>query len=121
MKPIVVYNDKILNALSWFMPIGGISLFPFIILREKFQTQSKFWIKRNAKTVNHESIHFYQALELGVIGFYALYLIEWFVKLFFYGKQAYRNISFEREAYANDSNIEYLNTRKRYSWLKLMF
>lgn len=121
MKPIVIYSDKILKSLSWFMPIGGMSLFPFIILREKYQTKSKYWIKRNAETINHETIHFQQALELGVIPFYILYVAEWFVKLFIYGKDAYINISFEREAYANDSNLEYLTTRRRYAWAHLLF
>jgi len=120
MKPIVIYNDKILKSLSWFMPIGGMALFPFIILREKYQKQTKFWIKKNAETINHETIHFKQALELGVIGFYLLYVLEFLIKLFIYGKDSYMNISFEREAYNNDSNLEYLSTRKPYSWVKLI-
>ena len=118
MKPIVIYNDKILKSLSWFMPIGGMALFPFIILREKYQSQTKFWIKKNAETINHETIHFHQALELGVIGFYLLYVIEFLIKLLVYGKDAYMNISFEREAYGNDSNLHYLQIRKSYSWIK---
>ena len=36
-KPFVKYNDKFLDAISWFMKVGGISLFPFIILREKYR------------------------------------------------------------------------------------
>jgi len=31
---------------------------------------------------------------------------------------AYRNISFEREAYDNDDNLNYIKERKHYSWLK---
>lgn len=121
MKPIVIYSDKILKSLSWFMPIGGIALFPFIILREKYQNKTKYWIKRNAETINHETIHFKQALELGVVGFYVLYVLEFLIKLFVYGKDAYMNISFEREAYANDSNLKYLETRTKYAWAKLIF
>ena len=34
--PVVIYNDRFLDAISWFMQVGGISLFPFIILREKY-------------------------------------------------------------------------------------
>lgn len=119
-KPIVKYSDKFLNAISWFMRIGGISLFPFIILREKYQS-NKFWIKRGKRTINHESIHFQQQLELLVIPFYVMYILEWFFKLFIYGRKAYYNISFEREAYNNDENFDYLNTRKRYNWIKLIF
>ena len=118
-RPIVKYSDKFLNAISWFMRIGGISLFPFIILREKYQS-NKFWIKRGKRTINHESIHFQQQLELLVIPFYIIYILEWFFKLFIYGRKAYYNISFEREAYNNDENFDYLNTRKRYNWIKLI-
>lgn len=118
-RPIVKYSDKFLNAISWFMRIGGISLFPFIILREKYQS-NKFWIKRGKRTINHESIHFQQQLELLVIPFYVMYILEWFFKLFIYGRKAYYNISFEREAYNNDENFDYLNTRKRYNWIKLI-
>lgn len=121
MKPKVIYSDKTLKSLSWFMPIGGIAIFPFIILRENYKKQTKFWIKKNAETINHETIHFKQALELGIIGFYILYVLEFLVKLFFYGKNAYMNISFEREAYGNDSNLDYLQTRKPYSWTKHIF
>ena len=31
---------------------------------------------------------------------------------------AYRNISFEREAYANEEYIDYLENRKRFAWIK---
>ena len=31
-------------------------------------------------------------------------------------KLAYKNISFEREAYQNQSNLDYLSNRKHYSW-----
>ena len=51
--------------------------------------------------------------------FYVWYIIEWIVRLFMKGN-AYRNISFEREAYANQNNLSYLNTRKRYAWLNFL-
>ncbi|MGB1038511.1 MAG: hypothetical protein ACPGYY_07670, partial [Bacteroidia bacterium] len=51
--------------------------------------------------------------ELLVIPFYIIYLIEYVVLLIVYRDhdKAYRNISFEKEAYTNDSNITYLKTR----------
>lgn len=120
-KPFVIYSDKFLDSISWFFKVGGIALFPFVILREKYQdSQDKFWIRRAKETINHETIHFQQALELGVIPFYILYVLEWILKLPFYGAQAYRNISFEREAYANDKKLTYLRNRKRYTWIKLI-
>lgn len=99
------------------MPIGGIALFPYIILREKYRDGGDWWVERGNRTINHESIHFQQALELGVILFYFLYVLEFLLKLPFYKGGAYRNISFEREAYDNDDNLEYLSSRKRYNWI----
>lgn len=119
LKPFVIYNDKILDRLSWFFKIGGIALFPVIILRERYQ--QKRYLAKGKKTINHETIHFQQALELLVIPFYVLYVLEWLLKVPFYGKGAYRNISFEREAYGNESDINYLVERKRYNWLTLIF
>ena len=99
------------------MKIGGITLWPFVILREKHNA-NKWARERAARIINHESIHIKQQEELLIIPFYVLYITEWFIKLFFYGKQAYYNISFEREAYDNDDNLEYLSSRKNYRWIK---
>ena len=106
---MVLYSDKFLDSVSWFMKVGGITLYPFIILRKKH--------KKNKIILNHESIHIEQQKELLVVGFYLWYVIEWGIRLFMQGN-AYRNISFEKEAYANERDLNYLKTRKRYNWLR---
>lgn len=116
--PIVKYSDKFLARISWFMSIGGITLWPFIVLREYYQGTTNYWVTKREKTINHESIHIKQQEELLIIPFYVLYILEWFIKLFFYGKQSYYNISFEREAYSNEHDKDYLKNRKRYRWIK---
>ena len=70
--------------------------------------------------INHESIHTEQMKEMLYVPFYLWYVIEWLIKLFCKGN-AYRNISFEREAYDNQYNLDYLKTRKHYSWIKRLF
>ena len=70
-----------------------------------------------ARTINHERIHTWQIYETLLL-FYPIYIIEWFIRLFINRGYAYKNISFEREAYANDSNIDYVKNRKLYSWVK---
>lgn len=55
------------------------------------------------------------------VPFYVLYVLEWLVKLCFYGSKAYRNISFEREAYSNDEDTCYLLVRRHYAFLKYIF
>jgi len=106
---MVIYSDKFLDSVSWFMKVGGITLFPFIILRKKY--------KKNKIILNHESIHLEQQKELLVVGFYIWYLVEWIIRLFMRGN-AYKSISFEKEAYTNQRDLNYLKTRKRYNWLR---
>lgn len=73
------------------------------------------------RTMRHETIHHEQAKELLFIGFYLWYMIEWFIRLFINGPgKAYRNISFEREAYGNADDMFYIDGRKRFSFLKYM-
>ena len=52
--------------------------------------------------------------ELLFIFFYIIYFLEWIVRLFI-NTNAYRSISFEKEAYSNENNLEYLKTRKHFS------
>lgn len=72
--------------------------------------------------VNHERIHTRQEKELLFIPFYLLYVSEWLFRLLQYRnrKQAYLNISFEREAYARGNDLEYLRRRKPYAWLRYL-
>ncbi|HBT86648.1 MAG: hypothetical protein PHO13_10520 [Fermentimonas sp.] len=73
-------------------------------------------------TINHESIHTRQMLELFIVGFYLWYIFEWVLRLIIYKNRfkAYRNIGFEREAYCNDTNMNYLNNRRFYSFIKYL-
>ena len=81
------------------------------------------FVRKNAiiteETINHERIHTAQMKELGYVLFYILYISEYLYNLMscWSFKKAYRNISFEREAYENQSNMEYLKTRKHYAWI----
>jgi len=92
--------------------ISGITLFPFILLRKKE-------LRHNQILINHEKIHLRQQLELLIIPFYIWYLSEYYIKYLKYKNPelAYRNISFEREAYENDQNLDYLKNRKLWSFI----
>lgn len=72
--------------------------------------------------LNHEAIHTAQIKEMLYIFFYLWYIIE-FIILFFINSskswnERYHQISFENEAYSNQDDLEYLNKRKHYSWIK---
>ena len=100
------------------MSIGGISLYPFIIIRKDYLLA---WnIVKKERILRHESIHIRQQEEMFVIPFYICYIVEWFIKLFKYGKDAYKNISFEREAHIHENDLDYLKNRKKYDWVKYL-
>ena len=65
--------------------------------------------------INHERIHTIQMLEMAVIFYYLWYLGEWLVRIPMRGR-AYENLSFEREAYQNMYDPDYLKHRKPYAW-----
>lgn len=79
------------------------------------------WVRKdvsmNDVDYNHEAIHTAQIIELGFIFFYLLYCLEWFFRSFQKG-DSYYSISFEREAYANEKDLKYLYTRKRFAWIR---
>tara|TARA_R110002126_G_scaffold3201_4_gene17938 strand:- start:8072 stop:8410 length:339 start_codon:yes stop_codon:yes gene_type:complete len=108
MNPIIIQNSKIPQYLSWFIDVGAITLFPFIISREKMSDV----------TLNHEKIHIKQQAELLIVGFYALYISYWCIALAkgLRGDEAYHAIPFEIEAYAEQDNEHYLTERKRFAW-----
>lgn len=78
--------------------------------------------KENKVLLNHERIHLRQQIELLVIPFYLWYGIEFVVRFFQYKNwdKAYRTISFEREAYDNESDLEYLKKRKFWRFWKFL-
>lgn len=77
------------------------------------------FVKKNvvvdAQLINHERIHSAQMKEILFLPFYLCYITEWLIKIFMYRGdtyKAYRNISFEKEAYDNENNLKYLTQRK---------
>lgn len=73
--------------------------------------------------LNHEKIHSRQMIELFILPFYLIYLMEWMIKLVKYKNnyKAYSNISFEREAYAHQYDMNYLKKRKRFNFINYIF
>lgn len=109
----VIYNNII--------PFGkytAINLFGVVFAKRKVKYYSE-----EIKNIiwNHEKIHTEQIKELFYIPFYILYLCNYIHNLFIYKnhKDAYRNIYFEKEAYDNETNLDYIKTRKKYNYFKL--
>lgn len=86
-----------------------------------------FWIffrdkkdMQNKVLINHELIHHEQVKELTPFLFLPLYLGNYCINLFRYKfdmNKAYRNIVFEKEAYAHERNLAYRQHRKRYGFI----
>lgn len=94
----------------------GLSLWPFIILKSDA-------LRDDDSLINHEKIHLRQQLELLVLPFYIVYLLEFLIRCLFYwdSYKAYQNLSFEREAYFNEDNPNYLHERKPFSFIKYLW
>lgn len=120
----IIYNK--------FIPLKGykaINIFGVLFVKNGTKNLSKV-------DINHEEIHTAQMVETLWVGFYLLYVLEYLIHLIFdkpiiknYRKsfikinndflnRIYHSVSFEKEAYLNQNNLDYLKTRKHYSWLK---
>lgn len=108
----------ILIVTKFFTPKGfrGLTFFPFVFLVNQAD-------KQNPVFVNHERIHLRQQAELLVLPFYLWYGLEYLLRLLQYRdrKKAYYNISFEREAYANEKDLDYLKRRPFWKFLAYLF
>lgn len=102
------------NDIIPFKGFRAINLFGILFVRGNAYVSDR--------TINHESIHTAQMKEMLYVGFYLWYVVEWLVRLVMYldFDKAYRNISFEREAYEYDENMEYLRERESFAWIKLL-
>lgn len=105
---MIVVVNKYLMAKGF----KGISLWPFVILKHKA-------LSKNPVFINHERIHLKQQIEMLILPFYLWYSIEFIIRLIQYKNRnsAYKNISFEREAYSNESNLDYFKKRNLWSFL----
>lgn len=114
--------------------IGAITVFPFVFYRDKY-------IKSHQNTRNEETIHILQQMECGPVGFliyvligivsdswlvglpalflfFILYILFFIVNIFRFGKRAYEEIPFEREAKRNSNRSVYIGLRKPFSWIR---
>ncbi len=101
---------------KYLVPKGftGITLYPFIILRDERLKQDTI--------INHERIHLRQQAEMLILPFYIWYGLEYLLRLVQYRNRhaAYRNISFEREAYRHENDSAFLKSRPFWNFLKFL-
>ena len=105
----------LVSRYFFFRGYVGLTLYPFIILKASR-------LKSDNVLINHEKIHLRQQREMLLLPFYIWYLTEWLVRccICLDTHSAYRSISFEREAYANESNPGYLCGRGAFNFIKYL-
>ncbi|NJB72870.1 hypothetical protein GGR42_003368 [Saonia flava] len=94
----------------------GLSLWPFIILKNPS-------LREDEVLINHEKIHLVQQAELLILPFYFFYFTEYLIRIIWYldTYKAYQNISFEREAYIHEHNLDYIKSRRPLSFIKYLW
>lgn len=102
---MIVVSDRVIRFFERILggDIRGLALWPFIIIPSTTIVDDEL--------INHERIHLRQQAELLVIPFYIWYLIA-------LKRKSYMEISFEKEAYANEKDLDYLKKRRPYCFLK---
>lgn len=96
-----------------FIPYSAMAVYPFIFIKQKE-------MERDRVLIHHEKIHHRQQLELLLVPFYLLYLINYLYNLLVFRNhyKAYREIVFEREAFAMEHNFDYLRNRKPFAFTR---
>ncbi len=112
MNGIIIISKFWTNFFSAGRAVA-VTVFPFIFLVSRDHAVDKTLLQ-------HENIHIRQALELGVLPFYIWYLLEFLVLYLRHRnmQQAYLHIIFEREAYTYQADLDYLQKRKRWAFLR---
>jgi hypothetical protein len=105
---------KIYNNIIPTKGFTALALWPFVFIR-KDMTWAYYSVAER-----HEDIHACQQKEMLIVPFLLWYGIEWLVKWAYYRNRltAYKNVSFEREAYAHQADAYYLDNRKLFAWVK---
>jgi len=102
---------------KYLIPKGfyGFAVYPFVLIKYRIS-------KKDLVLLNHEKIHLRQQLELLILPFFIWYLLEFFVRYFQLRnwKLAYKNISFERESYQNETNTAYLEKRVFFNFINYL-
>nr|MBK9650214.1 hypothetical protein [Bacteroidota bacterium] len=103
LKPKIILRSN--------LNFAGMALWPFIFLHRDHA--------ENKTLLNHELIHIRQQLELLIVPFFLIYILHYSINLLLYRNhhKAYRNICFEREAYANEADMNYIANRNWFGFI----
>jgi hypothetical protein len=126
VKATVIYGSGLMNRLCARMGFAAMTVGRWVWVAAGRDAISD-------RLLNHETIHIAQQRDLWWVGQWALYAVEraWrFAELALclrdrkrevsMWREAYYNVSFEREAYAHQEDYEYLSKREKHAWKKYL-
>lgn len=119
LKPFVFFESPVLCFINKFKLTGidvtGFSFGPIVFFSEKREAVPE-------SSIQHETIHFFQQLEM-------LFVFHWILYAYFYAlgyyrsgktRSAYLSNPFELEAYDNQDKKDYMKNRGWFSWTKYL-
>jgi len=106
---MIIRSNRAIKFFTVILGMGdgirALAFWPFIIVPTSTIIDDEL--------INHEKIHLRQQAEMLLIPFYLWYLTALY-------RRGYDNISFEKEAYANEKDLKYLNKRRMFAFLKYL-
>lgn len=105
---MIVMAPWLVSLLSVVVEAHAMAFWPFIVTKVPLSAQGE----------NHERIHLAQQVELLLLGFYILYVLDYFRARAAGASptEAYFGIRFEREAFDHQADLTYLANRSAYAW-----
>ena len=104
---MILRSDRLTRFFEMILGQGirALAFYPFIIMPRSTVIDDVL--------INHERIHLRQQLEMLILPFYIWYLIEFY-------RKGYWEISFEKEAYDNEMDLNYLKKRRFFAFRKYL-
>lgn len=96
------------NKIIPFDGYKAMTIWPFVFVRSELSEID----------MNHEKIHGRQQVEMLCLLFFIWYGVEYLLRAVFGGYNPGKNVSFEREAYDKDIDLNYLKHRRFWAFLK---
>lgn len=96
------------NNILPFSGFKAMTIWPFVFVRSELSEID----------MNHEKIHGRQQVEMLWLLFFIWYGVEYLLRAVFGGYNPGKNVSFEREAYDKDIDLNYLKHRRFLAFIK---
>ncbi len=111
----MIIKSKTLIKIITFNFARAMAIYPFILISCHSYREDKVLL-------NHEKIHLKQQLEMLILFFYLWYFTEYLLRRiqFKTHQKAYENISFEREAFNKEKDLDFLKSRPFWNFTKYL-